>query len=110
VQDFWGNNLEQTILETDYHEGLCCSTHNEDLPKLGQLADTAAMGQVPEAKSSDILEHSPDDEIEGEIVYLQSRLLNGVVSMKQRYVILKSCRRFDTQGCPEYFLRVGFCQ
>jgi len=45
----------------------------------------ADVGQVPEAKSSDILEHSPDDEIEGEIVYLQSRLLNGVVSMKQRY-------------------------
>ena len=43
------------------------------------------MGQIPEAKSSDILEHSPDDEIEGEIVYLQSRLLNGVLPMKQRY-------------------------
>lgn len=43
------------------------------------------MDQVQEAKSSDILELSPDDEIEGEIVYLQSRLLNGVVSMKQKY-------------------------
>ncbi|KAG2610278.1 hypothetical protein PVAP13_4KG179200 [Panicum virgatum] len=91
VKDFGGNNLEQTILGNDCHEGLCCSPHNEDFAKLGQLADTADVGQVPEAKSSDILEHSPDDEIEGEIVYLQSRLLNGVVSMKQRYedLILK---------------------
>jgi hypothetical protein len=29
--------------------------------------------------------HSPDDEIEREIVYLQPRLLDGVISMKQRY-------------------------
>ncbi|OEL14014.1 Protein Jade-1 [Dichanthelium oligosanthes] len=51
----------------------------------------SAVDQVCKAKSSDILEHSPDDEIEGEIVYLQSRLLNGVVSMKQIYehLILK---------------------
>lgn len=41
--------------------------------------------EVCKAQSSDTLKLSPDDEIEGEIVYLQSRLLDGVVSMKQRY-------------------------
>ncbi|CAL5051735.1 unnamed protein product [Urochloa decumbens] len=91
LQDLWGNDLVQTIHENGYHEELCCSPSDEDLVKPGQLADTAAVDQVSKAKSSGILEHSPDDELEGEIVYLQSRLLNGVVSMKQRYedLILK---------------------
>ncbi|CAN6164670.1 unnamed protein product [Urochloa humidicola] len=91
VQDLWGNDLEQTIHENGYHEALCCSSSEEDLVKLRQLADTAAVDQVRKAKSTGILEHSPDDEIEGEIVYLQSRLLSSVVSMKQRYedLILK---------------------
>lgn len=91
VQDLWGNNLEQTIQENDYHEELCCTPIDEDLAKLGQLDDMAAVDQVCKAKLSYILEHSPDDEIEGEIVYLQSRLLNGVVPLKQRYedLILK---------------------
>ena len=65
-----------------------CSLHDDlggSSTKLGQLADKAALDQVCKAKSSDTLKHSPDDEIEGEIVYLQSRLLDGVVSMKQRY-------------------------
>ncbi|KAF8772708.1 hypothetical protein HU200_005676 [Digitaria exilis] len=90
VQDLWGNILEKTVQEQTVQEELCCS-HADDLAKLGQLANTAAVDQVREAKSSDILELSPDDEIEGEIVYLQSRLLNGVVSMKQKYedLILK---------------------
>ncbi|KAF0902609.1 hypothetical protein E2562_018101 [Oryza meyeriana var. granulata] len=52
---------------------------------LEQLADVAAADQVSKAKSSGILEHSPHDEIEGEIVYLQSRLLNDVGDAKQRY-------------------------
>lgn len=66
-------------------EELCCTPIDEDLAKLGQLDDMAAVDQVCKAKLSYILEHSPDDEIEGEIVYLQSRLLNGVVPLKQRY-------------------------
>jgi hypothetical protein len=32
-----------------------------------------------------ILEHSPDDEIEGEIVYLQARLLENAAVLKHRY-------------------------
>ncbi|KAG8094220.1 hypothetical protein GUJ93_ZPchr0012g20125 [Zizania palustris] len=35
-----------------------------------------------------ILEHSPHDEIEGEILYFQSRLLNNVGDAKQRYEYL----------------------
>jgi hypothetical protein len=66
-------------------EELCCTPIADDLAKLGQLDDTAAVDQVGKEELSNILEHSPDDEIEGEIVYLQSRLLDGVVPLKQRY-------------------------
>ncbi|CAD6242208.1 unnamed protein product [Miscanthus lutarioriparius] len=48
-------------------------------------ADTTATGQVLKARSSKILEHSPDDEVEGEMVYLQSRLLDNAVVLKHRY-------------------------
>ncbi|KAJ1258529.1 hypothetical protein BS78_10G082300 [Paspalum vaginatum] len=103
LQDFCGNNFEQTIQENGSHEDLP-SSHGEDLggssASLGQLADIAALDQVfCKAKSSDILKHSPDDEIEGEIVYLQSRLLNGVVSMKQRYedLILKVVQNISNE-------------
>ncbi|CAD6339871.1 unnamed protein product [Miscanthus lutarioriparius] len=88
LQGLWSNNMEQTIQKNGYHEELPCSLHDDlggSSTKLGQLADKAALDQVCKAKSSDTLKHSPDDEIEGEIVYLQSRLLDGVVSMKQRY-------------------------
>ncbi|KAK3131904.1 hypothetical protein QOZ80_6AG0513210 [Eleusine coracana subsp. coracana] len=50
--------------------------------KLGQSSDRSAMDI---SNSSHILEHSPDDEIEGEIVYLQSNLLKDVGTVKQRY-------------------------
>ncbi|KAG0513376.1 hypothetical protein BDA96_10G096700 [Sorghum bicolor] len=94
LQGLWSNNMEQTIQKNGYHEELSCSLQDDlggSSTKLGQLADKAALDQVCKAKSSDTLKHSPDDEIEGEIVYLQSRLLDGVVSMKQRYedLILK---------------------
>ncbi|AQK56345.1 Putative PHD-finger domain containing protein family [Zea mays] len=48
-------------------------------------ADTTATGQVLKARSLKILEHSPDDEVEGEMVYLQSRLLDNAVVLKHRY-------------------------
>ncbi|XP_062233262.1 uncharacterized protein LOC133930603 isoform X3 [Phragmites australis] len=72
LQNLRGYNFEQNKEANDYH-------------------DIAVVDQVRKAKSSDILEHSPDDEIEGEIVYLQSCLLNDAVAMKQRYedLILK---------------------
>ena len=37
------------------------------------------------ARSLKILEHSPDDEVEGEMVYLQSRLLDNAVVLKHGY-------------------------
>jgi hypothetical protein len=75
------------ILELTCFAKSCPRDHNliDSSAKLGQSSDTAAMDQVHIAYSSHILEHSPDDEIEGEIVYLQSNLLKDVVAVKQRY-------------------------
>ncbi|XP_062228389.1 uncharacterized protein LOC133926457 isoform X1 [Phragmites australis] len=84
LQDLWGNYFEQNKEANNYHEKLSCP-HGVSAAKLGLLADIAAVDQIHKTKSSGILEHSPDDEIEGEIVYLQSILFNDVVSMKQRY-------------------------
>ncbi|KAL6861844.1 hypothetical protein ACP4OV_017544 [Aristida adscensionis] len=90
-----GNNFEQNKLANGYHVEEFSCPHDQNLggssAKLGELVDTPALEQVHKAKSSDILDHAPDDEIEGEIVYLQSSLLSGVVDMKQRYedLILK---------------------
>jgi hypothetical protein len=53
--------------------------------KLWQSSDRDAMDQVRIASTSHILEHSPDDEIEGEIVYLQFNLLKDSIAVKQRY-------------------------
>ncbi|PNT76231.1 uncharacterized protein LOC100828066 isoform X2 [Brachypodium distachyon] len=70
-------------------EGLLCPRRGADLGgssmKLEQLTDIAAADQASKAESSGILEYSPHDEIEGEIVYLQSRLLDDVVAMNRRY-------------------------
>lgn len=53
--------------------------------ELKGTADTTAPGRVSKAKSLKILEHSPDDEVEGEMLYLQSRLLDDAVVLKHRY-------------------------
>lgn len=66
--------------------------------------------EVCKAQSSDTLKLSPDDEIEGEIVYLQSRLLDGVVSMKQRYgkffvmyIIIPYAAVQEDFGCCQHY-------
>jgi hypothetical protein len=47
-------------------------------------ADTAA-SDVLKTSSLEILDHAPDDGVEGEIVYLQARLLDNAVVLKHRY-------------------------
>lgn len=55
------------------------------LKKLAETTEIAVADQVSKAKSLGILEHSPDDEVEGEMVYLQTRLLDNAVVLKHRY-------------------------
>ena len=41
--------------------------------------------ELSKAKSLGILDLAPEDEVEGELVYLQSKLLDNSVNSKQRY-------------------------
>ncbi|KAM0918218.1 hypothetical protein ACQ4PT_008836 [Festuca glaucescens] len=93
LQDLWGHISNQNKQSCYHVEELSCVPHDQNLAdlstKLEQLTEIAAADQASKAESSDILEHSPRDEIEGEIIYFQSRLLNDVVSKNQRYEDLK---------------------
>ncbi|GJM86971.1 hypothetical protein PR202_ga02880 [Eleusine coracana subsp. coracana] len=60
-------------------------TSVESSQKLEDTIETTAADQVLNARSLKILEHSPDDEVEGDIVYLQARLLDNAVVLKHRY-------------------------
>ncbi|CAM0913860.1 unnamed protein product [Alopecurus aequalis] len=89
LQNLWGHISNQNK-EAYYHvEELSCVPHDQNLAgsstKLEQLTDIGAADQASKAESSGILEHSPRDEIEGEIIYFQSRLLNDAVAMNKRY-------------------------
>jgi hypothetical protein len=68
---------------------LSCVPHDQNLgdssTKLERFTEIAAADQASKAELSDTLEHSPRDEIEGEIIYFQSRLLNDVVAKNQSY-------------------------
>ncbi|XP_071680737.1 uncharacterized protein [Lolium perenne] len=93
LQDLWGHISNQNKQSCYHVEELSCVPHDQNLAdlstKLEQLTEIAAADEASKAESSDILEHSPRDEIEGEIIYFQSRLLNDVVSKNQRYEDLK---------------------
>ncbi|KAL5225734.1 hypothetical protein ABZP36_012373 [Zizania latifolia] len=93
LRNLWNHIFKQNKHGIHYHvEDSTCPPHDRNLggssTKLEQLADIAVADQIYKAKSSGILEHSPHDEIEGEIVYFQSRLLNDVGDAKQRYEYL----------------------
>ncbi|XP_052158314.1 uncharacterized protein LOC127776038 [Oryza glaberrima] len=85
----WDHIFKQNKHPIHCHEQSTCDPHDRiagsSSTKLEQLADIAVADQVSKAKSSGILEHSPHDEIEGELLHLQSRLLDDVGGAKQRY-------------------------
>uniref|UniRef100_A0ACD5ZQC0 Uncharacterized protein n=1 Tax=Avena sativa TaxID=4498 RepID=A0ACD5ZQC0_AVESA len=89
LQDLWGHISNQNKQPYYHVEEVSCVPHDQNFDdsstKLEQLTEIATADQASKTESSDILEHSPRDEIEGELIYFQSRLLNDVVAMNQRY-------------------------
>uniref|UniRef100_A0A0D9VLI5 PHD-type domain-containing protein n=1 Tax=Leersia perrieri TaxID=77586 RepID=A0A0D9VLI5_9ORYZ len=83
----WDNTFKQNRLAPCHCEDPLCSPGEKNpVDSLIKLTETTSvMDQVSEAKSLDILEHSPDDEVEGELVYLQARLLDTAAVLKDRY-------------------------
>ncbi|WVZ73483.1 hypothetical protein U9M48_021783 [Paspalum notatum var. saurae] len=89
ISHHWDIAFNQNKETLNDHEEPSYPSH-EEIPVDSSVEheDTAhatASGQVLKEKSLKILEHSPDDEVEGEMVYLQSRLLDNAVVLKHRY-------------------------
>ncbi|KAJ6816383.1 uncharacterized protein M6B38_416485 [Iris pallida] len=55
-----------------------CSTVSD----MNHMVDVAHLDQLAKARDSGILEISPEDEVEGEMLYLQNRLLDNAVAIK----------------------------
>jgi hypothetical protein len=66
---------------------LCSSDEKKPVDSSIELmeAEIDVEDQISKAKSLGILDHSPDDEVEGELVFLQARLLDNAMILKHRY-------------------------
>ncbi|KAG8378328.1 hypothetical protein BUALT_Bualt08G0126000 [Buddleja alternifolia] len=73
---------ENSQLEASSSSGLCCN--NQDMEATpGENQDNGAnLDQLVKAKNLDMLKLSPTDEVEGELVYYQQRLLQNAVTRK----------------------------
>ncbi|KAJ1281194.1 hypothetical protein BS78_04G289000 [Paspalum vaginatum] len=85
----WDIAFSQNKEALNHHEEPSYPSH-EKIPadssvELEDATRATASGQVLKENSLKIIEHSPDDEVEGEMVYLQSRLLDNAVVLKHRY-------------------------
>lgn len=70
-----GNSCPQCI-----KQGLPCSSTGTHCSLDGTKID-----QFSKAKNMGLLELSPEDEVEGEIVYMQSMLLDNAMTLKHKY-------------------------
>lgn len=52
---------------------------------MSHTSDVAKMDRLSKAKMMGILELSPEDEVEGELLYFQARLLDNAVAVKHRF-------------------------
>ncbi|GAV59325.1 PHD_2 domain-containing protein/zf-HC5HC2H_2 domain-containing protein [Cephalotus follicularis] len=77
--------VETSCLETSSNASVCC----DHLSHLGKCKDMICkyggvdLKQLAEARKMGVLELSPQDEVEGEIIYFQDRLLSNAVTRKQ---------------------------
>lgn len=80
------NNVRQEITETYIFARPCWNQQPSSLShtNMGHSSDVAKLNQLSKAKMMGILELSPEDEVEGEILYLQARLLDNAVAVKHR--------------------------
>lgn len=62
----------------------CSSTQNQNLTQVDfSKPDEVNMEQLVRARKMGLLEFSPQDELEGELVYFQHRLLQNAVAKKR---------------------------
>ncbi|CAO2047356.1 unnamed protein product [Urochloa humidicola] len=89
ISHCWDITFNQNKEALNHHveERSCPSQEKilvDTLEEHEDATDTTASDQVLKAKSLKILEHAPDDEVEGEMIYLQARLLDSAAILKHR--------------------------
>ena len=62
----------------------CCNQQSlsSACTNMNHTSDVGNLDELSKAKTMGLLELSPEDEVEGEILYLQARLLDNVVAVK----------------------------
>ncbi|KAM3244093.1 hypothetical protein ACQJBY_055800 [Aegilops geniculata] len=87
IAHLWNHDLKQNK-QTQYHpERLCSSDEKRPVDSLVELTETTGIDvtdQLSKAKALGILDHSPDDEVEAETLFLQARLLDNAMVLKHR--------------------------
>ena len=76
---------EISRLEASSTASFCCN-HQNQLPKCNNKicnSDGLNLEQLAKAREMGVLDLSPEDEVEGEIVYFQHRLLSNAAARKQ---------------------------
>ncbi|KAM0926887.1 hypothetical protein ACQ4PT_003056 [Festuca glaucescens] len=85
----WDHTFKQNKQAQYHSEGQLCSSsekrHVDSSIELMETTEIDVADQISKAKSLGILDHSPDDEVEGEMVFLQARLLDNAMVLKHRY-------------------------
>nr|CAB3448003.1 unnamed protein product [Digitaria exilis] len=89
ISHYWDMTFNQNKEAQNHHVEEPSFPSNEKIPvdssEEHEGTPESASDQVSKAKSLKIIEHAPDDEVEGEMVYLQARLLDNAVFLKHRY-------------------------
>lgn len=75
----------------------CSSTQNQNLTQVDfSKPDEVNMEQLVRARKMGLLEFSPQDELEGELVYFQHRLLQNAVAKKRHIGISSFFPKFSS--------------
>uniref|UniRef100_A0A2P2MIS0 Uncharacterized protein LOC105638874 isoform X1 n=1 Tax=Rhizophora mucronata TaxID=61149 RepID=A0A2P2MIS0_RHIMU len=69
-------------LEASSNASVCCNHHNSKCNDMVCMSDRVDLEQLVKAKSLGVLELSPADEVEGEIIYFQHMLLRNALARK----------------------------
>jgi hypothetical protein len=76
---------ETSRLEASSNASVCCNHQNQHSKFSNMIckSDGLNLDRLVKARKMGVLDLSPEDEVEGEIIYFQNRLLGNAVARKQ---------------------------
>ncbi|XP_073052740.1 uncharacterized protein [Primulina eburnea] len=82
--DYESSDREVSQFEASSSSGHCCHNHSLRATSGGGLSesDRESLDQLIKARNLSMLKLSPEDEVEGELIYYQQKLLSNVVTKK----------------------------